>query len=135
MMHAMRDDVRDGAAIRLLGRRAVQRVDPPLIPRAALGHGSGHGCQVESSRVQTREQFGNGLDPGLSRILSTDRLPGREIRPHLDVPDNVPERGSNGPVSDVELVIELLIGQVQTAPGQLARRPGVVYLVTARWHT
>jgi hypothetical protein len=59
-------------------------------------------------------------------LVHLHRLAGHQIGPHLDVTDDVQERGTHSPVPDVELAIELLVGQTLAAQEQLARRPGVM---------
>ena len=127
MVHPVSNDVGNASPIRLLGRRTIQPVDPPLIPSAALVDGSGYPFQVGTSTIQPSEQHGHGpaLEP--HPLVRTHRLAGHEIGPHLDIADDVQERGPHSPLPDVELTIELLIGQVAAAQEQLVRRPGVMF--------
>jgi len=127
MVHAVRNDVGDATSIRLLSRWSVQPVNPPLIPSTALGNGSGYPFQVGSSVIQPLDQHGHGPAVGLRPFIGTHRLAGHEIGPHLDIADDVHERGTHSPLSDVELAIELLVAQAPAAQEQLARRPRVMF--------
>src|SRR4029434_3535585 len=46
VVHAVCDDMGNATPIRLLRTWVIQTIDPPLIPPAALGDGSGHSGQV-----------------------------------------------------------------------------------------
>ena len=58
--------------------------------------------------------------------LDDDLLPGHQPGPGLDVEDHVLERRAQRPVADVELLIELRVGQTAAQIQELIRGPAVV---------
>ena len=51
---------------------------------------------------------------------------GHELRPDFDGADDVREGRPYRPMSDVEFLIKLLVGQMAATQQQLARRPGIM---------
>ena len=112
--HEDRPTVRHGIAV-VVEEGVVQT---PLIPHPARDTRKGRvgTLVVRNQRLQRA---------GAPLVL--DRLPGHQARPEVQVGDLVIERLSQRPVPDIELLIELRVGQVAAQVQELSR--GLVVVV------
>ena len=116
VVHAVRDDVGDAAGG--VSSTSTHRSSHP--PRADTVQAIRDNWELASWNrpVKSAIESGSGSP--------CHWLSGHQVRPHLDVEDDVLKRLAHRPVTDVERPIKLLVRECVTTPEQQVRCPRVV---------
>jgi hypothetical protein len=126
MVHAMCNDVDDGAAVWFLSRRVVQVVDETFVEAILTNCASADCGQVAGDGIETPEQAIHRAACRLIVFILADGLAADQIGLDFHVADDVQQRGPDRAMGDVELAIQLLVGQFAATQQQLLRGPGIV---------
>ncbi len=126
MVHPVRGEMNDRAAVRFFCRRIVKMIDAQLVESTVVNDPSSNLLKLGSDGVESCEQ---PVDRSSARVgpgVFPHRDAGDEVGPDLHVANHVLKRAAERSMADVELTIEFVIRQAPTAKQQFASRPGVV---------